>query len=144
MWWITGVLEPSLLSSVKTRREACRREVSGAVSMSAITGSSSSAALTSSADSVPSKTTAQRTAPFGIAMSPFASFAGTAATALSMGVAASAATGATTPTPISCRRRSERFAFSSSAAGISRRNTESLVAMSRRGMPTASFAPRSR
>mmetsp|Transcript_24898 Transcript_24898/g.34438 ORF Transcript_24898/g.34438 Transcript_24898/m.34438 type:complete len:272 (-) Transcript_24898:1250-2065(-) len=146
-WWITGTLFCVRCSCSNTRRAACSRETSPGTFSSAIAGGSASAFSTPNAasSSTPVTATAQRAAPSGSATGPWAASSRlTTATALGTGAAASAAAGATTPTPASCSRRSVVRAAASSAAGTSARYSESEVAMSLKGMPTAVLHPRSR
>mmetsp|Transcript_55280 Transcript_55280/g.131300 ORF Transcript_55280/g.131300 Transcript_55280/m.131300 type:complete len:243 (+) Transcript_55280:323-1051(+) len=140
VWWITGILDASAFMASNTRRDAWMREMSAGTSSRIITASDDATALRSSSDSSPRTVTAIRTAPSGI-LAPAISARGTTATASGRGFAVSSAIGARTPTPTSWRRRSARRRSLSAAAGNVRMKTESDVAMSLNGKPTAVLHP---
>ena len=95
--------------------------------------------------SSPRTATATRTAPAGGGVPGGGRVArGTRATALGTGARRSSSTGTTTPSPASCSRRSVCRSLLAPASGARRRRSESTVAMSLKGMPTAVLHPRSR
>mmetsp|Transcript_34306 Transcript_34306/g.96688 ORF Transcript_34306/g.96688 Transcript_34306/m.96688 type:complete len:271 (+) Transcript_34306:432-1244(+) len=141
-WWMTGTEQPAAARPSKTRREACTR-LRGPVCRMAHTGCSASRPARSSAVSLPSRATASRSHPSGRAAPARAWARGTMATAPCTGWAWRSARGAMTHTSASCRRLRASRPASSEAGGTPRSTTESLVAMSLKGMPTASLHPRS-
>mmetsp|Transcript_8928 Transcript_8928/g.25948 ORF Transcript_8928/g.25948 Transcript_8928/m.25948 type:complete len:250 (-) Transcript_8928:1203-1952(-) len=142
-----GWSEPLRTSISKTRRDACTREVPGAASRRTITASTSLALRSASSDSVPSMRRARRRAPSGSlgVSKPAAAMSARfmMATAPGTGAASRALASAMTPIPAVCRRRSTTRESSSSTGGTSSRTTESMVAISLKGKPTAILAPMS-
>mmetsp|Transcript_36557 Transcript_36557/g.65417 ORF Transcript_36557/g.65417 Transcript_36557/m.65417 type:complete len:274 (+) Transcript_36557:384-1205(+) len=148
LWWITEMSQSARARPSNTRRDACIRLSPEASSTSSMANTAAEPLRAASASllSVPSMVTANRAAPSGSAISPPFFFAtkslrGTSATAFSSGFASRAATGASTWTPTSARRRSALRPSSSLVGGTSRMNMVSEVAMSLNGMPTTSLAP---
>mmetsp|Transcript_28469 Transcript_28469/g.62660 ORF Transcript_28469/g.62660 Transcript_28469/m.62660 type:complete len:274 (-) Transcript_28469:941-1762(-) len=146
MWWMTGVLISWLLMTSNTRREAWMRLTPSAMLSSTTTGFRVLRAEISSVVSVPSTSMARRVEPSG-SFTPPALCALTASlrvcrvTAPGRGSAASTAAGTMVCTVTSCSLLRARRPSASEEGGIWRMMTESLVAMSLKGMPTTSLAP---
>mmetsp|Transcript_2390 Transcript_2390/g.6032 ORF Transcript_2390/g.6032 Transcript_2390/m.6032 type:complete len:278 (-) Transcript_2390:1201-2034(-) len=146
MWWMTGTVMASRWMVSNTRRDAWMRDMPSLMLSSTTTGDSCLSAAISAAVSVPSTSMARRVEPWGNLTPPAAcalsaSFSECRVTAPGRGSLASSAAGTMTCTVTSCRRLMARRPSVSEEGGRVRMRMVSEVAMSLKGMPTASLAP---
>mmetsp|Transcript_4178 Transcript_4178/g.10643 ORF Transcript_4178/g.10643 Transcript_4178/m.10643 type:complete len:276 (-) Transcript_4178:1111-1938(-) len=141
---MAGTVMSLALKFSKMRREACNWDSSGSIAMNTMTGSRSFTLAMVSSSSVPSISTARRMAPSGsFPPDSAASVRLTNATAFSNGFLSSSSFGTMTPVPTSIILLNAVLALASSASGNVLMKSESLVAISLKGIPTAVLNPSS-
>mmetsp|Transcript_62276 Transcript_62276/g.146825 ORF Transcript_62276/g.146825 Transcript_62276/m.146825 type:complete len:246 (+) Transcript_62276:580-1317(+) len=140
-WWITGVEMSLVLRYSNTRREAWTRLMVSGVLSSSITASEVLRAASSSSVSSPRTVTAVRAAAGGGVAPAASALSSSTAMAPFRGVFSSTSAGTRMPTPTSWRRRRAVRSLSLPSPGTSRSSSESVVAMSLKGMPTAVLQP---